>query len=332
MNETAGTPLPMNSTGSHPKVKLSLAFSDKTFAAGDHVCGALEMSSHGGTAGKELGIGRMMVEMWGVQELLSRDHTAKAPFLYCRRLFQGPGLPPSNAVHAHPLPNTTPLPAHYFLAKKGQSSFNFRIPLPHTAPSSIMFASAARVRYEVRASVQVFWRGETKVLVFAKEVDVVENPDTDFARDEPEAVAVGENGKIWMQAKLVGGVLVAGESACIELQVKNHSPRKNSSLTVALTRTLHIANAPDALLISDTLANHPFRGPDFIIPPGAEGVASLVFDVPRLARSVRGGLLDGLDGQKPTHALFDIRAVVTVKMGMGLGRYVCPLYPCGYKL
>lgn len=70
MNETAGTPLPMNSTPTHPKLKLSLSFSDKTFIAGDYVCGALEMSSHGGGAGergKELGIGSMMVEMWGVE-------------------------------------------------------------------------------------------------------------------------------------------------------------------------------------------------------------------------------------------------------------------------
>ncbi|KAF9029109.1 hypothetical protein BDZ89DRAFT_1065634 [Hymenopellis radicata] len=324
MNESAGTPLPMNSTPSHAKLKLSLSFSDRTFIAGEHVCGALEMSSHGGgpgERGKELGIGSMVVEMWGVEELLSRDHTAKAPFLYCRRLFQGPGLPPSNAVHAHPLPNMQPLPAHYYLAKKGQSSFNFRMPVPATSPSSILFANAARVRYEVRASVQVFWKGEKKVVVQSKEVDVVESyADVDFSRDEPEAVAVGENGKIWMQGRLIGGVLVAGESACIELQVKNHSSRKNTSLSLSLTRTLHVTNAPDALLISDTLATHPFRGPDFIIPPGAEGVASLVFDVPRNARSVRGGVLEGLEGSKGTHALFDIKATVTVKMAMGMGR------------
>ncbi len=217
------------------------------------------------------------------------------------------------------------------------------MPVPATSPSSIVFANAARVRYEVRASVQVFWKGEKKVVVQSKEVDVVESyADVDFSRDEPEAVAVGENGKIWMQGRLIGGVLVAGESACIELQVKNHSARKvclhfvilvlvfinsqNTSLSLSLTRTLHIANAPDALLISDTLATHPFRGPDFIIPPGAEGVASLVFDVPRNARSVRGGVLEGLEGNKGTHALFDIKATVTVKMTMGMGRLISLFY------
>ena len=101
------------------------------------------------------------------------------------------------------------------------------MPLPETSPSSISFCQAARVRYEVRASVQVVWKGEKKVVVHSKEVNVVENyPDVDFGRHEPEAVAVGENGKIWMQGKLIGGVLVAGESACVELQVKNHSTRK----------------------------------------------------------------------------------------------------------
>ncbi|KIY66014.1 hypothetical protein CYLTODRAFT_455796 [Cylindrobasidium torrendii FP15055 ss-10] len=325
MNDFAGTPLPMNSTATHPKLKVSLSFLDRFFIAGDNVCGSLEMECRSGEpgSGKELGIGAMMIEMWGVEELLSRDHSAKAPFLYCRRLFQGPGLPASNAVYAHPLPNMQPMPTHYHLGKRGQSSFNFRMPIPATSPSSISFCQAARVRYEIRASVQIFWKGEKKVVVQSKEVDVIESyADIDFSRDEPESVAVGENGKIWMQGKVVGGVLVAGESACVELQVKNHSSRKNVALTLSLERTLHVAHAPDTLLISDTLTTVPFRGPEYIIPPGAEGVASLVFDVPRSARTVRGGRLEGLEerGAKGTEALFDIGGVVTVKMGMGLGR------------
>lgn len=44
----------------------------------------------------------------------------------------------------------------------------------------------------------------------------------------PEGVIIGENGKLWMHGKLVGPVVVAGESACIELHVKNHSNKKVS--------------------------------------------------------------------------------------------------------
>ena len=42
----------------------------------------------------------------------------------------------------------------------------------------------------------------------------------------PECLVVGEGGKVWAQARVVGGMLVAGESACVELQVKNHSAKK----------------------------------------------------------------------------------------------------------
>lgn len=88
---------------------------------------------------------------------------------------------------------------------------------------------------------QVFWKGEKKVVVASKEVDIVESyADIDFDRAEPEAVAVGENGKIWMQGRLVGGVLVAGESACIELQVKNHSTRKVQSSNLASKLVVHL--------------------------------------------------------------------------------------------
>jgi len=47
-----------------------------------------------------------------------------------------------------------------------------------------------------------------------------------FGGKEPQEVAVGENGKFWMQGTLVGGVVVAGGTACVELQVKNHSTSK----------------------------------------------------------------------------------------------------------
>lgn len=60
-----------------------------------------------------------------------------------------------------------------------------------------------------------------------KSVDVVEcYEEDDFTRIEPEGVLVGENGKIWVQGKVVGGLVVAGETACVELQVKNHSAKK----------------------------------------------------------------------------------------------------------
>lgn len=74
----------------------------------------------------------------------------------------------------------------------------------------------------------------------------------------------------------------------------------------------------------------PFRGPEYIIPPGVEGVASLVFDVPKSARGVRGGLLVGdenealKNGKSPrtTQGLFEVNCVIAVKMLMGFGKLV----------
>lgn len=70
----------------------------------------------------------------------------------------------------------------------------------------------------------------------------------------------------------------------------------------------------------------PFRGPEYIIPPGSEGIANLVFDVPKHARGVRGGMLDGEEleegGQRRiSESLFEVRCKIEVKLGMGMGRY-----------
>jgi hypothetical protein len=59
------------------------------------------------------------------------------------------------------------------------------------------------------------------------------------------------------------------------------------------------------------------------VQPGTEGVASLVFDVPRNARSVKGGPRDG-DGQQGTvtDCLFEVRCTLGIKIGLPLGRFV----------
>lgn len=82
------------------------------------------------------------------------------------------------------------------------------------------------MKYEAKASVQVAWKDEKTLVIDKKELDVVESFEQDFGRSEPEGVVVGENGKIFVQGRVVGGVLISGESGCVELQVKNHSSKK----------------------------------------------------------------------------------------------------------
>ena len=87
-----------------------------------------------------------------------------------------------------------------------------------------------------------------------------------------------------------------------------------------------------ALQISDTLTTVAFRGPEYIVQPGTEGVASLVFDVPRKARSVKGGPRDGDEEEgKVTDCLFEVKCTLGIKIGLPLGRFVdigwtCDIY------
>ncbi|KAF8963101.1 hypothetical protein BDZ97DRAFT_1821755 [Flammula alnicola] len=329
MASSQALPEPMNSSPHHSKVKVTIALADSTFVAGAHVSGKVEMECR---ADRGLGIGILMIELFAIQELTSRDHSATSTFLHSRRLFQGPGLPPSNAVQAHPMPGDPPLPQHYYQARRGHSTFLFRIPIPASSPSSISFGSGlAKVLYELRASVGVYWKNEKRLVVDKRPIDVVEAYpyEETYLGKVPEGIVVGENGKLWMQGKMVGSVVVAGESACLELQVKNHSNKKNTGLTLTLTRTLYLPGSatgqrPTPVQISDTLTTVPFRGPEYIIPSGAEGVANLVFDVPKHAQGVRGGTLDGEEsegglGPRHTESLFEIKCKVEVKLTMGMG-------------
>jgi hypothetical protein len=160
-------------------------------------------------------------------ELTSRDHSATQTFLHSRRVFQGPGLPPSNSVHPFPMPDEPPLPLNYYHARRGTTTFLFRFPLPETSPSSINFGSGiAQLKYEVRATVGVVYKGERRLVTERKAVDVAEMYREDPSRPEAAGVIVAENGKIMMQGKVLGGILIAGQPACVELTVKNHSMKK----------------------------------------------------------------------------------------------------------
>lgn len=101
----------------------------------------------------------------------------------------------------------------------------------------------------MRASVGVWWKGERKMVLERREVEVVEEYQEEPLCDgeggdgeDKEVVVVGEGGKIWMQGKVLGAVLVAGESACVELQVKNHSPKKVHPLPLSPSSLSHLTN------------------------------------------------------------------------------------------
>jgi len=158
------------------------------------------------------------------QEITSRDHSATSTFIHSRKLFQGPGLPPSNAIQSdfNFSSEESSLPAHHYPARRGLTTFFFRFPLPPSSPASISFGPA-QIRYEIRASVGVAWRGEKRLVTDQRDINVVECCDTLGPPERPQGVAIAEGGNIWAQAFVTNCPIIAGEIACVELQLKNHS-------------------------------------------------------------------------------------------------------------
>lgn len=91
-----------------------------------------------------------------------------------------------------------------------------------------------------------------------------------------------------------------------------------------MSRDLRLAglapNEKPPLQLSDTLTSVSFRGPEFIIHPGVEGVANLVFDVPPHAKGLRGGLRDGGEDGRTFNHLFEVQCTVTICLSLGVGR------------
>ncbi|KAI0342740.1 hypothetical protein BDW22DRAFT_1357238 [Trametopsis cervina] len=311
---------PMNAVSHHSKVKATLRFAEQKYVSGENVAGKVELECK---ADKGLAVGIIMVELLAFEELLSRDHSAAQTFLHCRRVFQGPGLPPSNAVMPYPSPGDPPLPKDYYPARRGATTFLFRIRIPDSSPPSTNFGSGvARIRYEVRATIGVIWKGERQLVLAKHEINVIERYDPRSPLTRPDAVAISENGRIWVKGEIVGDGVFAGEPACVALTVKNHSTKKNTGLTVLLTRQLILPNVSQdhPLQILDTLTTVPFRGPEYIIHPGVEGVAHLIFDVPDTARTVKAeARFGGEDDNRVSPNLFSIKCAVVVRMTMGFG-------------
>lgn len=74
----------------------------------------------------------------------------------------------------------------------------------------------------------VVWKNERRLVVDKSPLEVLSAYPYEelVGAKEPEGVIVGENGKFWVHGRLVGSVVVAGETACVELHVKNHSNKK----------------------------------------------------------------------------------------------------------
>ena len=151
----------------------------------------------------------------GVIELKSQDHTSSRRLFSTEIKFQGPSLPPSNAI----LPSyTTSLPGgpgDFLPARKGRTRFPFTFELPLTTASSASIYNNARRFYELRAIGTSRFDGEVSFVSKKLVVDVVEDwwdwEEPEFQgvveRTKGELVWKGGAERIELEARIVGGRL-----------------------------------------------------------------------------------------------------------------------------
>ncbi|KAG9015699.1 hypothetical protein FRB90_004392 [Tulasnella sp. 427] len=289
---------PMNVTSHHPKVGVSLHLAQGPFISGDEIRGKFTLESR---SDKGLGLAAISVELTG---------------------FQGPGLPVSNAVLGE-LPADSPImPRPYHPARKGQTSFFYQFPIPQYAPSSIDFGHGlAKVQYQVTANVEVFWKGEKRVVTIQRPVRILEG--LPLLRNPIPNVILGEAGKIHVQGRMVGLFTMIGHPTCLELFVQNHSNKKTHGVTLRILRRIHLRHAPPQdhpFQLTDSLATIPFNGPEYSIGPGGEGVANLVFDVPTPAYGAGVGLRsEDRPKQGVPPLLFTVECELEITIGMPMG-------------
>ena len=83
----------------------------------------------------------------------------------------------------------------------------------------------AKLRYEVRASVEVGWKGEIRLVTDKKEANVAETIINSLSHHRGK-VTIEENGKLWAHARILNRYVVAGQRVCVELFVRNHTSKK----------------------------------------------------------------------------------------------------------
>ncbi|KAF9897513.1 hypothetical protein BX616_005479, partial [Lobosporangium transversale] len=122
------------------KLKIRIFFDSTIFQAGGNLFGRMEITA---TSSRSLKLGEIAVELAAYEEITSKDFTATQSFLSSRLCFQGPNIPPSNAVHG-PCDEDG-----FWMAKKGKTTFPFAFQLPLDCPSSLVFGQTASLRYVV---------------------------------------------------------------------------------------------------------------------------------------------------------------------------------------
>ncbi|KAG0146237.1 hypothetical protein CROQUDRAFT_77876 [Cronartium quercuum f. sp. fusiforme G11] len=290
-------PLPPNASYNHPSLSLTILPSANSFVAGSKLTGILEVCCRDQN---KVALGQLAIEFLGVEELKLRDHSAQASLHGPHKcLFQGPSLPPSNAVAV----TEAPIAGHYYTALRGRTKFPFSFPLPSKLPSSTSFEQLGAVRYTLKATCQVLSiKSQQNMLLTSTRLIriIARRPDWSSSTLLHEPVearaeihgASGSGGGVWAELKtdkrLHWNSQPAPNPGFIHaaLSVKNNSRRVLSGgVTVKLCRRLVVSQDPNPedhpvqVVCTNTL-----RGPEYEFPatPGQAKTVDLTCPLPAI--------------------------------------------------
>ncbi|MBW0492737.1 hypothetical protein O181_032452 [Austropuccinia psidii MF-1] len=276
-------PLPPNATYHHPVVSLNILPSAKFFLAGSKLDGTFEVVCK---EKNKVALGQLSLEFLGSQELRLADHSAQSsihgPHI---SLFQGPSLPPSNAV----ITSEAPIGGHYYPALRGRTKFPFNFPLPTHLPSSTNFQDKAKVSYTLKASCQVLdiHTRHNVLVIYSQSIQIIENladwnnscfSDPVEMRAERREPGNGGAG-VWAEVKINRKLHWIHPSNSnsdhnliqAQLTVKNNSRRElTGGVNVKICKALVMPNESISSLDPSRIQvvrNLTFKGIDYNFPP-----------------------------------------------------------------
>ncbi|KAF9182115.1 hypothetical protein BGZ51_004958 [Haplosporangium sp. Z 767] len=296
------------------KLKVRIYFDSTIFQAGGNLFGRMEIIA---TSSRSLKLGEIAVELAAYEEISTKEFTATQSFLSSRLCFQGPSIPPSNAVHG-PCDEDG-----FWMAKKGKTTFPFAFQLPLDCPSSLVFGQTASLRYVVTGLVQVFYHGKDETILKSKEAFVVEawdgyNPDYRLPVKASNSTKLfwGGSGSLTLEAKLSEGLHSAGGNLTVEVKVKNNTNRKVQGIRLGVSRRLEMVSDKakaeqnpglkiDTVSITEVIGTQEFKSSSYLFDTGEERTMTINMTMPGNARTIRGT------------ALFEVTCFVVVSMLLG---------------
>ncbi|KAF9332488.1 hypothetical protein BG006_004630 [Podila minutissima] len=296
------------------KLKIRIFFDSTIFQAGGNLFGRMEITA---SSSRSLKLGEIAVELAAYEEITSRELTATQSFLSSRLSFQGPDIPPSNAVLG-------PCDEYgFWTAKKGKTTFPFAFQLPLDCPSSLVFGQTASLRYVVTGLVQVFYHGRDETILKTKEAFVVEawdgyNPEYKLPVKGSNSTKLfwGGGGSLVLDAMLSERLHSAGGNLTVEVKVTNNTSRKVQGIRLGVARRLEMVSdkekaerhpglAIDTTSVSETIGTQEFKTSSYLFDTGEERTMTINMIVPNNARTIRGT------------ALFEVTCFVVVSMLLG---------------